>query len=241
MTRHSRFVMGGRCQSGTRWFWFAGLITDEDEERCDDPVCGGFLHPHEYGWAGTEAEALEALHAAVARLNPDPPDLVTQRASTAAKALKRINAARRAARPPSGETKGAPTEYLWGLRFYKTPVSFRVTRKTAKRIYYVRREARWGDDGPETGYVSREAMERDGKVWSWSKDYDDDATLFATREAAEESIAEWLRQDQAGLPDLKELRRAMADAHPDRGGSADEFMAARQRYRHALRLATGQD
>jgi hypothetical protein len=30
----------------------------------------------------------------------------------------------------------------------------------------------------------------------------------------------------------------MADAHPDRGGTNEEFMAARERYKQALRRAS---
>jgi hypothetical protein len=32
---------------------------------------------------------------------------------------------------------------------------------------------------------------------------------------------------------LKELRRAMADAHPDRGGTTEKFIAAKRRYEQA--------
>ena len=38
-------------------------------------------------------------------------------------------------------------------------------------------------------------------------------------------------------PSIKELRRAMADAHPDRGGTAEQFMEAGRRYRTARQLA----
>ena len=34
-----------------------------------------------------------------------------------------------------------------------------------------------------------------------------------------------------------ELRRAMADSHPDRGGTAEQFIQARRRYQAALRSA----
>jgi hypothetical protein len=38
-------------------------------------------------------------------------------------------------------------------------------------------------------------------------------------------------------PLIKELRRAMADAHPDRGGTAEQFIQARRRYQTVLRPA----
>jgi hypothetical protein len=65
--------------------------------------------------------------------------------------------------------------------------------------------------------------------------------FFATREAAEAGLyrGERERAEQAAreaLP-IKELRRAMADAHPDRGGTAEQFIQARRRYQTALRPA----
>jgi hypothetical protein len=38
-------------------------------------------------------------------------------------------------------------------------------------------------------------------------------------------------------PSVRELRRAMADAHPDRGGTTEQFIDARRRYQTALRPA----
>ena len=65
--------------------------------------------------------------------------------------------------------------------------------------------------------------------------------FFATREAAEAGLyrGERERAEQAAreAPRIKELRRAMADAHPDRGGTAEQFIQARRRYQTALRPA----
>ena len=65
--------------------------------------------------------------------------------------------------------------------------------------------------------------------------------FFATREAAEDDLyrGERERAEQAALeaPAIKELRRAMADAHPDRGGTAEQFIQARRQYQTALRSA----
>ena len=62
--------------------------------------------------------------------------------------------------------------------------------------------------------------------------------FFATREAAEDHLyhGERERAGQAAprAPSIKELRRAMADAHPDRGGTAEQFIQARRRYQTAL-------
>ncbi len=65
--------------------------------------------------------------------------------------------------------------------------------------------------------------------------------FFATREAAEDHLHRGERE-RAGqavpkAPLIKELRRAMADAHPDRGGTTEQFIRARRRYQMALRPA----
>ncbi|HEV2257178.1 MAG TPA: hypothetical protein VGS06_28940 [Streptosporangiaceae bacterium] len=68
-----------------------------------------------------------------------------------------------------------------------------------------------------------------------------DRLFFATRQAAEDHLyrAERQQTGQAAPqgPPLKELRRAMADAHPDRGGTAEQFIQARRRYQTALGFA----
>jgi len=65
--------------------------------------------------------------------------------------------------------------------------------------------------------------------------------FFATRQAAEDHLhrGDRERAGQAApqAPSIKELRRAMADAHPDRGGTAEQFIQARHRYQTALRAA----
>jgi len=65
--------------------------------------------------------------------------------------------------------------------------------------------------------------------------------FFATRQAAEDHLyrRDRMRAGQATpqAPLIKELRRAMADAHPDRGGTAEQFIQARRRYQTALRAA----
>ncbi len=64
--------------------------------------------------------------------------------------------------------------------------------------------------------------------------------FFATRQAAEDELnrAERGRAEQGARqpPPIRQLRRAMADAHPDRGGTAEQFIQARRRYQMALRL-----
>jgi hypothetical protein len=62
--------------------------------------------------------------------------------------------------------------------------------------------------------------------------------FFATRRAAEDHLyrgeGERAEQGVPHAPSVKELRRAMADAHPDRGGTTEQFIDARRRYQTAL-------
>ena len=134
-----------------------------------------------------------------------------------------------------------------------------IVRKTAKLIFYAsdswdRREA-----VVSPGCISREQFETDTRC----RDHGDDPCrhgyppgvipvpghrhgtgpagrlFFASREAAESAVdrrkGERAERGRAGASPIRELRRAMADAHPDRGGSAEQFIEARGRYEAALR------
>jgi hypothetical protein len=76
-----------------------------------------------------------------------------------------------------------------------------------------------------------------GDTW-----YSRGGTAYATREAAEEHLygreREQERKRQEAEPGLRQLRREMAACHPDRGGTDEEFIAARERYERALRKAS---
>ena len=142
-----------------------------------------------------------------------------------------------------------------------------VVKKTAKLIYYTsdswdRREA-----VVSPGCISREQFETDTRCHDDSEHcpHGEDRCrhgypagvipipgdhhrpgpaarlFFATREAAEADLsrAERERAGQAApetLP-VKDLRRAMADAHPDRGGTTEQFIQAHRQYQTALRTA----
>jgi len=127
----------------------------------------------------------------------------------------------------------AAVEFLYGIdssvsddsRFYEPPrvVRFRITKKTPKRIYYVRRERGPGDT--ETGCINRQQIEAAGEIYNhgaggwWAPDFH----LYLNPPELE----------QPAKPDLATLRAEMAAAHPDRGGTDAEFIAARQRYQKA--------
>lgn len=124
-----------------------------------------------------------------------------------------------------------PVEYLYGIQAEGydgndnwTPariVAFRITKKTPKRIYYVRR-----DDGLTTwiGYVNRQKFEADGEIYNHSAHWSfPEFHLYLNPP----EIA------QHAKPDLSSLKTAMAAAHPDRGGTDAEFIEARRRYEEA--------
>ena len=138
-------------------------------------------------------------------------------------------------------TEPEQVEYLYAIatgvaddsRFDTGPhvVRFRITRKTSRRIYYVRAErGHQRPDGTwcpvtEIGYIDRQAIERDGEIRRRSAGWwEVDGTLYLRPPEL---------PDQTPRPDLGELKAAMAAAHPDRGGTDAEFIAARARYENA--------
>jgi hypothetical protein len=168
------WVIHGRCKSGSRWFWVAAAFDGGEVHKCDDPVCiyGG---PHEYGWEDAEYLALKVMAEAVARLGGEVRRGWYQgnapgQASAASSALKRLNAAKRAARPPSKETAAGVVEYLCGPwswsddygETHKGISEYQMTKKTAKRIYYIRKPgcSEWNEP-PTIGYIDRGEFEAD--------------------------------------------------------------------------------
>lgn len=216
-----RLMLRGRCRSGRRWFW---SVVEVDGERV-------------HGWEDTEDGALSAAEAATAALAGGDAVKVLTRQGTASQELRRINTEKR--KTQQGEGSGAAAvEYLYGLvgggfdgsDEWVGPrvVQFRITKRTARRVYYVRREGRSGD--PEVGFVDRQVLESAGEVvrggggW-WSNDY----RLYAQPPVIE----------AAPKPaSVAELKAAMHAAHPDRGGSHEDFIAARARYERATAKAS---
>lgn len=125
-------------------------------------------------------------------------------------------------------------EYLYAIEaehyegddnhFYvpKRVITFRITKKTAKRIYYLRRE-RFGR--MEVGYVDRQRIEADGELFRKSAGWWElDARLYLEPPVLE---------TYAPAPDLVALKAAMRAAHPDLGGSNEAFLEAHERYEQA--------
>jgi len=155
-------------------------------------------------------------------------------------------------------------EYLYVLCARRYPAGTRrwvqevpIVRKTAKLIYYAsdswdRREA-----VVSPGCISREQFEADAPYPAGvipvpgHRQRPAGRLFFATREAAEADLRRGERQraergsgerqrterGSVRAPAIKDLRRAMIDAHPDRGGTAEQFIQAHRRYQLALRAA----
>ncbi|MEU6340213.1 hypothetical protein ABZ883_04590 [Streptomyces sp. NPDC046977] len=123
----------------------------------------------------------------------------------------------------------APEEFLyelWDANWDDGPLgkyevlAHPVTRKTGKRIYFTYLNGR-------TGCVDRQQIEADGEIYHGY-----------TRRRLHLQPPEI--PGRAEPLSLSELRKAMADAHPDRGGSDEAFIAARDRYESArTRAAQG--
>lgn len=121
-------------------------------------------------------------------------------------------------------TELQPTQYLyelWDANWDDGPLGnyqvleHPITKKTAKRIYFT-----YSTGGHRTGYVDRQKIEADGEVYHGY-------TMRRLHLAPPEI------PHQSKPASLGELKQAMADAHPDRGGTDEAFIAARARYEQA--------
>ena len=119
-------------------------------------------------------------------------------------------------------TELAATEYLyelWDANWDDGPLgnykilAHPITKKTCKRIYFTYLNGR-------PGFVDRQQIEADGGIYHG---YTRRRLHLARPEIP-------IRPKPQSLPGL---RMAMADAHPDRGGTDAEFIAARHRYEAA--------
>jgi hypothetical protein len=192
---------------------------------------------HLHGRTDTEDQAETDARDAVNQLAAGRPAVAALSHRHARERLKTVNAEKQRARPAGGADEAGPVEWLYGVSgggedLRPEVVAFQVTRKTARRVYYVRRRHPGGD--ADIGYVSRQALDDGREAYNrsagwWSADFHLTVArpdLTPGRPASPDAASE-----------LRRLRREMGDAHPDRGGTAEAFMAARARYKMALGLA----
>ncbi|MFJ8027427.1 hypothetical protein [Streptomyces sp. NPDC096311] len=224
-------IFWGRCRSGRRWFWTA---SEHDGDQA-------------HGWAETKDEAARRANAAAVKLAAGRYANIQILHGVADRRLKVLNAEKRSARPPrSAHTESVPPPSAVGYLYAIEPgrydlddqtwihgriVNFPITKKTAKRIYYLRPR------GPlewEPGYVDRQDLEQHGSVHVpyWHLLFAEPPELPPAR-----AVRARRRWPDPALPDLKALKAAMADAHPDRGGTSEAFIAAREKYERARRRA----
>jgi hypothetical protein len=125
-----------------------------------------------------------------------------------------------------GRNDVTPVEYLcelWDANWDDGPLGnwqilkYEITKKTPKRIYFVM--------NGRSGFVDRQRIEADGEIYYGY-------TMRRLHLTPPEI------PHQATRPSLPALRKAMADAHPDRSGTSEAFIAARQRYEQARQEAT---
>lgn len=134
-----------------------------------------------------------------------------------------------------------------------------IVKKTTKLIYYTSDSWNWREAVVSPGCISREQFEADTRAHkqAWCRHGYPAGVIpipgdrhraepagrlfFATREAAEGDLH---RGERGGtgraardVALIKRLRRIMADAHPDHGGTVDQFIQARRTYQTALRQA----
>jgi hypothetical protein len=166
---------------------------------------------------------------------------------TASHKLKELNAEKRRQRPAPDTSDAHVTEYLYsrnhGFEDYDgSSVRFRIAKKTAKRIYYIRhaeyldehgeprRDIKGNDYG--IGRLDRQELEAEGSVW-------DDGRYSRRRLFASlEGMLSYYHQHDDPVPtqsDIAKLKAEMAAAHPDRSGTSAAFIAARARYVEARR------
>jgi hypothetical protein len=135
-----------------------------------------------------------------------------------------------------------------------------IVKKTARLIYYTSDSWNWHEAVVSPGCISREQFEADTRCHRGDRcrhGYPPGVIpipgdrhravpagrlFFATREAAEGDLRRGERErTRWGAREtalISRLRRIMVDAHPDHGGTADQFIQARRRYQTALRQVT---
>jgi hypothetical protein len=215
--KHDGHISYGRIRSGAAWFWWAGEVGEP----------GG---AEEHGRADTEHDALTRAQAAAENIAGDRLLSARQLHGAATEALKRLTAAKRAAKPPADTTDANPVEWLYGYG----GATFRIIKKTPQRVFYVLDDHRGADGLGTIRHVDRRILEADGMVGRHSRAWWESDRVLFTHEQYEAHRPDTA---QARPEDLRRLHRDMVDAHPDRGGSAEAFRTARKRYLAAKQRA----
>jgi hypothetical protein len=214
-------ILYGRCRSGKRWFWAAGY---HSEDEC-------------HGWADTEEQALSRVRSYIEGMANGNSVIAFRNEGKASHVLRDINEAKRKSRPAPNASDSRAVEFIYSYHGTK----FRITKKTAKRIFYVKVEdTHYRGEGEcgihevndlELGYIDRR------KVFEKRHDGDDyDIAVTIGSRKWRYCRCFFLepppprKRTHESTPDLRKLKAEMAAAHPDKGGTCDAFREARERY-----------
>lgn len=206
-------IFYGRCKSGQRWFWH--IFTFKSEANA-------------YGWADTEEQARADATTAIKQYAGDRRVIVTICHGFASDKLKELNKVKRVKRWTNAPADGSDTHAIEHL--YDRYESYRITKETAQRIYYIK-----ADDLPDNiGFVPRHRVAEDWPGSTWRDLYEHEHRL-GYRKAPQFFLKPCPYPDRDKPPeiDLRQLKAEMAAAHPDRGGSSAAFIEARAAYEDA--------
>lgn len=236
----SPLIHWGRCRHDGRWFWAARIVGGETR----------------YGFASSRGEASRKANAAAVLLAGGQYATIRINDKVAEQELAAAVAARRAQAEADNKQRAAAGEdraNLWAIEYgyydhmlrqwiHSRLMRLPITKRTPKRIYFLRSS----EPGEfETGYVDRERLERDG--WAYYHRFDKiyaeppkvpDDKPFIPPPFNPGSYVPPVYRPTYTEADVKRLKAEMAAAHPDRGGTDEAFIAARQRYLDAKRMAS---
>ncbi|MFJ2737666.1 hypothetical protein [Streptomyces sp. NPDC087317] len=230
MTTEPPQIVWGRCRDASRWFWYAQIL-------------GG---PGDHGWAPNRDASARRANAAAVKLAAGRYATIRIHDEAAETKLAAVKAARRsAAQADDGQHTTAanlyaiePGYYDHGARrwVHSRLVRLPIVKKTARRIFFLRSS----EPGEfEQGYIDRQMFEAQGWVWSsrYSTIYAEPPEVPADKPFIPPTFdtPSYRAATAPSLDEVKRLKAAMAAAHPDRGGSDTEFIAAHRRYVEARR------
>lgn len=222
-------IVWGRCRDTRRWFWYAHIIGGTDA----------------HGWATDRNTAGRRANAAAVKLAAGQYAAIRVDDQAAEIKLAAIRAAQQSKPKAEDRQHTEPGDsaanlyavergyYDHGARQWvrSKVVRLPIVKKTAKRIYYLRSS----EPGEfEQGYIDRQHFEAHGWVWShwYDKIWAQPPTVPNDKPFVPPRFdpAAYRTPAVPSVDELKRLKAAMAAAHPDKGGTSEEFIAARERY-----------
>jgi hypothetical protein len=227
-------IVWGRCRDTRRWFWYAHIIGGTDAH--------GWAKDRNTAGCRANAAAVKLAAGQYAAIRVDDQAAEIKLAATKAAKQSRPKAEKR---QHTAAGDGAANLYAIEAGYYdhaarrwvhSRMVRLPIVKKTAKRIYYLRSS----EPGEfEQGYIDRQSFEAHG--WVWSSRYD---KIWAQPPEVPNdkpfvpppfTPAAYRTPAVPSVDELKRLKAVMAAAHPDRGGTDAEFIAAHQKYEQARR------